>query len=254
MAYILALDQGTTSSRAILFDHSGAVVAVAQREFPQIFPKPGWVEHDPKEIWASQIAVAAEAIARVTDAAPRDVAAIGITNQRETTVVWDRRDGRAGLQRDRLAGPAHGGPLRRAEGGGLRDARAAAHRTGDRRVLLRHQAGVDSRQHPRRAREGGGGQAGVRHGRFVARLAADGRARPRHRRQQRVPHDALQHPHADVGRGAAPHARRARPACCPRSARRARCTGGSPAASASMACRWPASPATSRLRSSARCA
>ncbi|HSP92697.1 MAG TPA: glycerol kinase GlpK [Vicinamibacterales bacterium] len=92
MANILALDQGTTSSRAILFDHSGAVVAVAQREFPQMFPKPGWVEHDPKEIWASQIAVAAEAIARSQTGAA-GVAAIGITNQRETTVVWDRQTG-----------------------------------------------------------------------------------------------------------------------------------------------------------------
>src|SRR5512139_2492694 len=89
---ILALDQGTTSSRAILFDHAGTVAAVAQREFPQIFPKPGWVEHDPKEIWASQIAVAIEALARA-HAAAKDVAAIGITNQRETTVVWDRETG-----------------------------------------------------------------------------------------------------------------------------------------------------------------
>ena len=92
MANILALDQGTTSSRAILFDHDGSVVSVAQREFPQIFPKPGWVEHDPKEIWASQIAVAAEAIAR-SQMGAAGVAAIGITNQRETTVVWDRKTG-----------------------------------------------------------------------------------------------------------------------------------------------------------------
>ena len=92
MAFILALDQGTTSSRAILFDHAGGVVAVAQREFPQIFPKPGWVEHDPREIWASQIAVATEVLARAHVAAA-DLAAIGITNQRETTVVWDRDTG-----------------------------------------------------------------------------------------------------------------------------------------------------------------
>jgi glycerol kinase len=92
VANILALDQGTTSSRAILFDHAGSVVAVAQREFPQIFPRPGWVEHDPKEIWASQIAVAAEAIAR-SQTGTAGVAAIGITNQRETTVVWDRKTG-----------------------------------------------------------------------------------------------------------------------------------------------------------------
>jgi glycerol kinase len=92
VANILALDQGTTSSRAILFDHAGGVVAVAQREFPQIFPKPGWVEHDPKEIWASQIAVASEAIARARVGAG-SIVAIGITNQRETTVVWDRATG-----------------------------------------------------------------------------------------------------------------------------------------------------------------
>ena len=90
---ILALDQGTTSSRAIVFDEAGAIRAVAQKEFTQHFPQPGWVEHDPEEIWAKQIAVAGEAIARAGIQA-RDVAAIGITNQRETTVVWDRVTGR----------------------------------------------------------------------------------------------------------------------------------------------------------------
>jgi glycerol kinase len=92
MQYILALDQGTTSSRAILFDRSGAVRAVAQNEFEQIYPRPGWVEHDPEEIWSSQMAVVAEAVASVGGGAG-DVAALGITNQRETTVVWDRRTG-----------------------------------------------------------------------------------------------------------------------------------------------------------------
>ncbi len=90
--YILALDQGTTSSRAIVFDHDGAIVALAQKEFPQIFPRPGWVEHDPREIWTSQISVAVEALGRA-QVRPRDVAAIGITNQRETAVVWDRGTG-----------------------------------------------------------------------------------------------------------------------------------------------------------------
>jgi glycerol kinase len=90
--YVLSLDQGTTSSRAILFDHDGAIVSVAQKEFQQMFPKPGWVEHDPKEIWATQMAVAIEAVSRA-QARPGDVAAIGITNQRETTVVWDRETG-----------------------------------------------------------------------------------------------------------------------------------------------------------------
>jgi glycerol kinase len=92
MPYILALDQGTTSSRAIVFDHDGAIRAVAQKEFTQIFPSPGWVEHDPREIWASQIGVAVEALGRA-QVTPKDVAAIGITNQRETTIVWDRETG-----------------------------------------------------------------------------------------------------------------------------------------------------------------
>ncbi len=92
MRYILALDQGTTSSRAIVFDHEANIVAVGQREFPQIFPRPGWVEHDPNEIWATQVAVATEALGRA-HLRPRDIAAIGITNQRETTLVWDRESG-----------------------------------------------------------------------------------------------------------------------------------------------------------------
>jgi len=90
---ILSLDQGTTSSRALLFDHDGAVRAVAQREFTQIFPQPGWVEHDPEAIAASQIAVALDALSQA-NLQPRDVAAIGITNQRETAIVWDRSTGK----------------------------------------------------------------------------------------------------------------------------------------------------------------
>src|SRR5216683_3740480 len=94
MSHILALDQGTTSSRAIVFDHDGAIRAVAQKEFTQIFPTAGWVEHDPQEIWASQIGVAVEALGRA-HVRPKDIAAIGITNQRETTIVWDRETGEA---------------------------------------------------------------------------------------------------------------------------------------------------------------
>jgi glycerol kinase len=90
--YVLALDQGTTSSRALLFDQDGAVRAVAQQEFEQIFPQPGWVEHNPEQIAFSQIAVALEALARV-GAGPGDVAAIGIANQRETALVWNRETG-----------------------------------------------------------------------------------------------------------------------------------------------------------------
>lgn len=91
--YIMALDQGTTSSRAILFDKAGAIVAVAQKEFTQLFPSPGWVEHDPAEIWSSQIGVATEAMAKA-GLEGGHIAAIGITNQRETTVVWDRETGK----------------------------------------------------------------------------------------------------------------------------------------------------------------
>jgi glycerol kinase len=93
MTYLLAIDQGTTSTRAIVFDAALAPVASAQREFTQIFPQPGWVEHDPEEIWATVIATAREALAKVP-AAAADIAAIGITNQRETAIVWDRASGR----------------------------------------------------------------------------------------------------------------------------------------------------------------
>lgn len=91
--FILALDQGTTSSRAIVFDKGGQIVSVAQKEFTQIYPKAGWVEHDAMEIWATQIGVANEAIAKAGLTA-QDIAAIGITNQRETTVVWDKNTGK----------------------------------------------------------------------------------------------------------------------------------------------------------------
>jgi glycerol kinase len=92
MRYILALDQGTTSSRAILFDHAGNVAGLAQKEFPQLYPQPGWVEHNPIDIWETQSSVALEALAKA-NVTPADVAALGITNQRETTLIWDRRTG-----------------------------------------------------------------------------------------------------------------------------------------------------------------
>ena len=92
-SYILSFDQGTTSSRAILYDYEGNVVKSAQNEFTQIYPKPGWVEHDPMEIWGSQSGVVSEIMA-MTGITPEEIAAIGITNQRETTVVWDRQTGK----------------------------------------------------------------------------------------------------------------------------------------------------------------
>jgi glycerol kinase len=93
LQYILALDQGTTSSRAIVFDKNGSIIAVAQKEFTQIFPQPGWVEHDANEIWSTQLGVAAEAISKA-GLTVENIAAIGITNQRETTVVWERATGK----------------------------------------------------------------------------------------------------------------------------------------------------------------
>src|ERR1700737_5361151 len=93
MAFVLALDQGTTSSRAIVFDHSGSIRALAQREFAQHFPQPGWVEHDANEIWATQSAVMGEALAKAAISGG-ELAAIGITNQRETTVLGERAPGK----------------------------------------------------------------------------------------------------------------------------------------------------------------
>ena len=90
--YVIALDQGTTSSRAILFNRAGEIVARAQHPFRQIYPQPGWVEHDPMEIWSSQYSVLTESLAQ-SGVSPEEIAAIGITNQRETTILWDARTG-----------------------------------------------------------------------------------------------------------------------------------------------------------------
>ncbi len=91
--YILALDQGTTSSRSMVFDKQGNIISVAQKEFKQIFPQPGWVEHDAEEIWSTQFGTMAEAVAKA-DINMKQIAGIGITNQRETTVVWERSTGK----------------------------------------------------------------------------------------------------------------------------------------------------------------
>ena len=107
--WVLALDQGTTSSRSLIFDQRGRVIAQAQREFTQFFPQPGWVEHDAGEIWESQRATMLEALA-AAKLAPADIAAVGISNQRETTVLWDRATGepvaRAIVWQDRRTAPA----------------------------------------------------------------------------------------------------------------------------------------------------
>jgi glycerol kinase len=150
--YVLALDQGTTSSRAIVFDHAGAVVAKAQAEFAQVFPKPGWVEHDPLEIWASQSGVMHAVLAK-SGIAARDIVAIGITNQRETTLVWDRKTGapianaivwqdrRTADICDRLRAAGHG-PMIAAKTGLVIDAYFSASKV---KWLLEHVAGARER-------------------------------------------------------------------------------------------------------------
>ncbi|MFZ3128247.1 MAG: FGGY family carbohydrate kinase, partial [Rhodoferax sp.] len=109
MTYLLALDQGTSSSRSIVFDRTGHIVAMAQQELPQMYPQPGWVEHDPMAIWRTQLATASDVL-RQAGLHARDIHAVGITNQRETTVVWNRKTGRpihpAIVWQDRRAEPA----------------------------------------------------------------------------------------------------------------------------------------------------
>ena len=90
--YVMALDAGTTSNRCILFNKKGEIVSVAQKEFTQYFPKPGWVEHNADEIWSTQLGVAVEAMSKI-GASSEDIAALGITNQRETAIVWDKKTG-----------------------------------------------------------------------------------------------------------------------------------------------------------------
>ena len=197
--YIMALDAGTTSNRCILFDHAGQVCSVAQREFTQYFPRPGWVEHDANEIFATQLLAAQQAMANI-GATAADIAAIGITNQRETTIVWDKQTGepvcraivwqcrRTSAYCDQLkeAGLTE---IFREKTGLVIDAYFSATKL---RWILENIPGV-------RARARRGGRAAVRHGGHLAHLEA-------HRRQgacngllQRLPHHALQYPHPGMG-------------------------------------------------------
>jgi glycerol kinase len=150
MKHILALDQGTSSSRSIVFDAHGRIVALAQRELTQHYPHPGWVEHDPMEIWQTQLATAREAIAQAGLTAT-EIRAIGITNQRETTLLWNRQSGqplhRAIVWQDRRTEPLCAA-LREQ---GPASPGAAAHRAAHRPVLLGHQAALAARPRARRA-------------------------------------------------------------------------------------------------------
>jgi glycerol kinase len=190
MRYVLAFDQGTTSSRALLFDHAGQVSGLAQRETTQSYPQPGWVEQDPEEIWQTQLAVAREAIARA-GATAQDVAALGITNQRETTVVWERATGRpvypAIVWQDRRTA---------ALCEQLKQQGLEALFTGRTGLLLDpYFSGTKVRwilDHvPRGARARGSRRARVRHHRQLAGLEVDRLARASHRFEQRLAHAAV---------------------------------------------------------------
>ena len=215
--YVLALDQGTTSSRAIVFGRDGRAVASAQQEFPQIFPSPGHVEHDPEAIWSSQLAVAKRARSRRRAPPPADIAAIGITNQRETTVLWDRQTGKpvanAIVWQSRITAP----DLRAAQAGRARADVPRPHRAGRGRLFLRHEGQAPARHDPRPARARREGRRALRHRGHVPDLAADRRQAARHRRQQRQPHADVQHPHAGVGRRPAARRSTCRGRCCRRS-------------------------------------
>ncbi len=196
--YVLALDQGTTSSRAILFNADGTIHTTANQEFPQIFPSPGHVEHDPEAIWDSQLAVAKKVIADA-GASPDDIAAIGITNQRETTVVWDKNTGK----------PVQNAIVwqSRITAGYCDELKAAGHE-----AKFREKTGlpVDAyfsgtkirhilKNNPGRAGEGGGRRAALRHRRQLPHLAPDRGQGARRRLLEREPHAPVQHPHARLG-------------------------------------------------------
>ena len=192
MKYILALDQGTTSSRAILLNHRAQIVSLEQLEFPQHYPQPGWVEHDAMDIWRTQLACAQNCL-RKAGVSASEVSAIGVTNQRETTVVWDRTTGLpiapAIVWQDRRTAPYCTELQRRGfevlvrEKTGLRiDPYFSATKI---RWILDRVSGT------RRTR--------LRHDRHVAHLEAHGRPRLRDRHHERLPHDALQSRNLQVG-------------------------------------------------------
>jgi hypothetical protein len=176
--YVMALDQGTTSSRAVLYDRAGRIVATDQYEFPQHFPQPGWVEHDAGEIWDSQLRAARGALEKA-GAQGGDLAAIGITNQRETAVVWDR---------------ATGEPIHPA---------IVPHRPRHRRLLLRHQGALHPRRRPGRPGARRARRARLRHRRLVAAPPPHRWPGPRHRVLECLANVALQHPRARLGRAPA---------------------------------------------------
>jgi glycerol kinase len=233
MPFVLALDQGTTSSRAIVFDAHGTARASAQQEFRQIFPRAGWVEHDATEIWATQSGVMHEALAKAGVAAG-DIAAIGITNQRETTVLWERASGRpianAIVWQDRRTGI----DVRRASRRGPRADLPAQDRPRARRVLLGHQAQVAARPRARRARAREARRARVRHDRQLARVEPDAGARARDRPVEREPARSCSTSTAASGTTSSARCSTCRARCCRRSCRRRACAARPRSAASSI--------------------
>ena len=196
--YIMALDQGTTSSRCILFDHSGSICSLAQKEFTQHYPRPGWVEHDPMEIWSSQLGVAVEAMSKIgVDA--RSIAAIGITNQRETTIVWDKNTGkpvypaivwqcrRTAKQIDRLQADGYGEYVQEVTGL-IPDAYFSGSKLA---WILDHVQGARERAKKRRPPFWNGGH--------LADLESDQPSGSCDRPYQCFPHHALRYPSPEMG-------------------------------------------------------
>ena len=197
--YIMALDQGTTSSRCILYDRKGNMVSVAQKEFTQIYPRAGWVEHDAMEIWSTQMGVAQEALLKI-NGTHENIEAIGITNQRETTVVWDKKTGipisnaivwqcrRTAEYCDELKAAGYSDMIRE-KTGLLIDAYFSGTKL---RWILE--------KYPGRQTKGRSRRAPVRHHRDLADLEADRWQGACDRLFQRFPHDDVQYQYAGVGR------------------------------------------------------
>ena len=196
--YVMALDQGTTSSRCILFDHSGEICSLAQKEYTQYYPKPGWVEHNPREIWSSQLSVAIEAMAEV-GATASDIAA----NQRETTIVWDKKTGepvypaivwqcrRTADLIDNLLEKGYGEKIKE-KTGLVADAYFSASKIA---WILDHVEGARTRAQKGagRQKESKGGRASLRDGRDLADLEADGGQGARDGLFQCLQNHAFQH-------------------------------------------------------------
>ena len=219
MRHVIAIDQGTTGSTVLVLDEQLAVRGRGYKEFRQIYPQPGWVEHDPEDIWASVTAALATGAARAST--PQSIAAIGITNQRETAVIWDRKTGKpahnAIVWQDRRTADRCAAAQGQRQGG----ARQAAHRPHARPVLLGHEAQLDARQRARRSPpRARSGAARVRHDRFVPDVAAHRRRGPRDRRHERVAHAAVRPQRARRGATSCSSCSACRARCCPRSCRR----------------------------------